>query len=94
MNGKKHNAKVVKLAEAAKSSKVEQVQQKQQQQQPSGKKRKVEPKKPVMIGIQDNEYWCFPCSVSGWVTIHFQMEKGVGKGMGGLERRSAKVDLV
>jgi len=84
MNGKKHTAKVVKLAEAVKSSKIEAKaqakqlgsakqpqEQSQQQQQPkpqqSGKKRKAEsaePAKPAMIGIQDLEYWCFPCSVS------------------------------
>ena len=63
MNGKKHTAKVVKLAEAAKQAKPDRQPPPQQPQQP--KKRKPDNSKPPMIGIQGAHYWCYPCSVSG-----------------------------
>ena len=91
MNGKKHNAKVVKLAQAARDAKEEardeaskmQQQQQQQQAQISGKKRKAESSKPAMIGIQNGQYWCFPCSVTAKVfevlQVHLDGKKHAGK---------------
>ena len=70
MNGKKHTAKVVKLAQAAKESTAAAAAAAAAATPapapvPAGKKRKAEPSKPAMIGIQGAHYWCFPCSVSG-----------------------------
>ena len=72
MNGKKHTAKVVKLAQAAKdtakgiaAAAAATPAAPAPVPVPAGKKRKAEPSKPAMIGIQGAHYWCFPCSVSG-----------------------------
>ena len=67
MNGKKHTAKVIKLANAAKTAlaDTQQPEPPQQQHRPAGMKRKADSTKPPMIGIQGTHYWCFPCSVSG-----------------------------